>query len=367
MFGAPDFDPSQELDLDERGPSRLAALIEGENEDLPWPLGRDPGVLFLLDERISPRPIRLRDRALLIALVASVLLHLAIYSQLRTDSLMQSLLAAQRAQVMAKKPPEDNTPFYEMVEMPKRAPERPSRPKAPASDLDRRAHGGIGAPALTPESRGNTPELRLAPERRGGDPRPAQPPAGEREAARDLGQGGAQSGQGAQGGVATADKGEGAVLIVPKEGGGGQRRQIGLKGLGGYGSLGSSAGSVPDRRGGQVDVGPLAFDTEWYDWGPYAAEMLRRIRYHWDIPEIAEMGVPGVVRIHFFIERDGRVTGVEIQRESGRPPMDFAARDAILNASPLPPLPDDLGGVFHEGVTITFYYNTKVPDGTDRG
>ena len=62
---------------------------------------------------------------------------------------------------------------------------------------------------------------------------------------------------------------------------------------------------MPDRRGGQVDLGPLSFDTEWYDWGPYAAEMLRRIRYHWDIPEIAQMGVPGVVRIHFFIERNG--------------------------------------------------------------
>jgi protein TonB len=74
------------------------------------------------------------------------------------------------------------------------------------------------------------------------------------------------------------------------------------------------------------------------------------------------MGVPGVVRIHFFIERDGRVTGVEIERESGHPPLDFAARDAILNASPLPPLPADLGGTFHEGVTITFYYNTKLPE-----
>ncbi len=367
MFGVPDSDPSQELELEEPGPSRLFNLIEGEGEELPWPLGRDQKVLFLLDERISPRPIRLRDRALLLALAASLLLHFAIFSQLRADSLMQSLLA-QRAQVLAKKPPTDNTPFYEFVQMPKRPPERPSRPRAPASDLDRRAHGGIGAPDVTPGSRGNTPELRLEPERRGADPRTAQPPAAaEREAARDPGQGGRQSGQAAEGGLPLGDKGEGAVLLAPKEGGGAQRKSVGLKGLGTYGSLGSAGGSVPDRKGGQVDVGPLAFDTEWYDWGPYAAEMLRRIRYHWDIPEIAQMGVPGVVRIHFFIERDGRVTGVEIQRESGRPPMDFAARDAIVNASPLPPLPDDLGGVFHEGVTITFYYNTPVPERSDRG
>jgi protein TonB len=116
-----------------------------------------------------------------------------------------------------------------------------------------------------------------------------------------------------------------------------------------------------------VDLGPLSFDTEWYDWGPYAAEMLRRIRYHWEIPEIAQMGVPGVVRIHFFIERNGTVSGIEIQSGSGRPPLDFAAHDAIENASPLPPLPADLGGVFHEGVTITFYYNTAVPERNQGG
>ncbi|HVN75024.1 MAG TPA: energy transducer TonB [Thermoanaerobaculaceae bacterium] len=366
MFGLPDDAPPQQLEPEDAAPSRLFRLIEGEAEELPWPLGRDPKVLFLLDERISPRPIRLRDRSLILALAASLLLHLAIFSQLRADSLIQSLLASQRAQVLARKAPDDKTPFYEFVQLPKQRAEKPSQPKSPASDLDRRAHGGVGAPDVTPGSHGNTPELRIEPEHRGGPSRQASPPTGEREAARDPGRTEGQSGQ-QDLGIKPTDTGAGAVLIVPKESGASQRRSIGLKGLGAYGTLGSSGGALPDRKGGEVDVGPLAFDTEWYDWGPYAAEMLRRIKYHWDIPEIAQMGVPGVVRIHFFIERDGRVTGLEIQRESGRPPMDFAARDAILNASPLPPLPDDLGGVFHEGVTITFYYNTKVPETNDRG
>jgi len=95
--------------------------------------------------------------------------------------------------------------------------------------------------------------------------------------------------------------------------------------------------------------------------------MLRRIRYHWQIPEIAQIGVAGVVRIHFSIERGGRVTGTEILWQSGHPSMDFAARDAINNASPLPPLPPDLTGVEREGVTITFYYNTPVPENANRG
>ena len=367
MFGLPDSDLSRDLDLEEPAQRGLFKLVDDDPEELPWPLGGDRKVIFLLDERISPRPFRLRDRSLLIALAASFLLHLAIFSQLRADSLLQTILAAQRARVMARKPAVDNTPFYELVDLPKQRAEKTSRPKAPASDLDRRAHGGVGVPALTPGSRGNTPELRLEPKGTQRVPKPSEPGGAERLAAREPGQGGSQAGQGADSGIKTADKGADAVLIMPKEGGGAQPRVQGLKGLGAYGTFGSAGGAIPERKGGQVDLGPLSFDTEWYDWGPYAAEMLRRIRYHWDIPEIAQLGVPGVVRVHFFIERDGRVTGLEIQRESGRPPMDFAARDAILNASPLPPLPDDLGGVFHEGVTITFYYNTPVPERTDRG
>jgi periplasmic protein TonB len=113
----------------------------------------------------------------------------------------------------------------------------------------------------------------------------------------------------------------------------------------------------PDREGGRVDEGGLSFDTQWYDWGPYADKMLRKIRRNWRIPEIARLGVSGVVRIRFFIERDGTVTGLTITDESGKPPMDFAARDAIADSSAFDPLPSDLTGVEREGVTITFYYN----------
>jgi TonB family protein len=367
MFGVPDKDTSYEEGAVKlrATPSRLFEASESDDPEAPWPLGNDRSVVFLLDERVSPRRVRLRDRPMLLALLISVLLHLVILWQLRGNSLMQEILASQRMAARVVNP-KDNTPFFEMVEMPKKKAEKPLRREAPASDLDRRAHGGIGAPALTPASRGNTPELRVEPsaprvERRAtGEPQ-------ERMAARDAGHGGKESGEGASAANRLQASGAGAdaVLVVPKEGGGTPERP-GLKGLSALASPGSE-GALPNRAGGQVDLGPLSFDTEWYDWGPYAAEMLRRIRYHWAIPEIAQMGVPGVVRIHFFIERDGRVTGLEIQQDSGHPPMDFAARDAILDASPLPPLPADLTGVFHEGVTINFYYNTPVPERTGRG
>ena len=365
MFGLPESDPSEPLE--EPQPPQLT-LVEDDPEELPWPLGGDRGVIFLLDERISPRSLRLRDRVLLLALVASFLLHLAIYSQLRANSLLQAFLASQRERVMARKPPVDNTPFYELVDMPKHKAEKPAKPEAAASDFNRRAHGGEGEKALTPGSRGNTPELRIEPPGGSRRPRPSSPPPGERVASRDAGDQAGETKDAADSLLKPDDKGADSVLISPKGGAAAQPRMQGLKGLGSVGQFGSvGGGAVPDRKGGQVDLGPLSFDTEWYDWGPYAAEMLRRIRYHWEIPEVAQLGVPGAVRIHFFIERDGRVTGLEILRESGHPPMDFSARDAILDASPLPPLPDDLGGVFHEGVTITFYYNMRVPEGSGRG
>jgi TonB family protein len=134
-----------------------------------------------------------------------------------------------------------------------------------------------------------------------------------------------------------------------------------LKGLAALRSPSAQPGAAPDRRGGSVDLGALSFDTQWYDWGPYAAEMLRRIRYHWEIPEIARLGVPGVTRIHFYIGKTGSVSDLEILMDAEHPPMTFAARDAIQDASPLPPLPADLHSD-REGVTITFYYNTRPPD-----
>jgi outer membrane biosynthesis protein TonB len=205
---------------------------------------------------------------------------------------------------------------------------------------------------------GTTPDLRLSVPSAG---QPAQPVPPAAEGAEEAAQaeGAAAEKQDESG---TAD----SVLMQPEQPA--ARQAPVLKGLSQLREGGGSAGAIPDRRGGRVDLGPLSFDTQWYDWGPYAAEMLRRIRYHWRIPEIAMLGVGGVTRIHFFIDKNGAVSGLEILMDAQHPPMTFAARDAILDASPLPPLPSDLGSE-REGVTITFYYNTRPPDdsGDDDG
>jgi len=296
----------------------------------------------------------LRDRRFRLALELSLVVHLLLlWLAPRGHDLVAALLHA-AVPPPTPVPQPENPIRFELVELPDTEQAPPRRPDAPASDRSRRAGGGEGEPtADRPEVRGTTWDLRQAPDSRPvpvpppAPPQATQPQTREEETPRER----------------AADAGSAAVLEPPRE----PVREPApprpvLQGLSPMRAPSSLGGVTPDRRGGQVDLGPLSFDTQWYDWGPYAAEMLRRIRYHWRIPEIAMLGVQGVVRIHFKIERDGRVTGLEIQRESPHPPMDFAARDAILNASPLPPLPKDLTGVEREGVTITFFYNVRPPD-----
>ncbi len=128
---------------------------------------------------------------------------------------------------------------------------------------------------------------------------------------------------------------------------------------------GDSGAGFSNPEGGFVDSGPISFDTTWYDWGPYAEEMVRRIKLHWEIPELARLGWKGRLTIRFFIRGDGRVEGAKILKVSGVPPFDFAALQAILTSSPFRPLPKDLGSD-REGVTVTFFYNIR-PEKEGRG
>jgi TonB family protein len=121
---------------------------------------------------------------------------------------------------------------------------------------------------------------------------------------------------------------------------------------------GQGGAGFPNPEGGFVDSGPISFDTTWYDWGAYADEMVRRIKLHWEIPELARLGWKGRLTIRFFIRGDGRVEGAKILSVSGVPPFDFAALQAILTSSPFRPLPKDLGSD-KEGVNVTFFYNIR--------
>ena len=138
-----------------------------------------------------------------------------------------------------------------------------------------------------------------------------------------------------------------------------------IKEVGKVASLGGNGLDIDQLNGGEkgfAEAGPLSFETQWYDWGPYAQSMVSKIRVNWyaNMPQIIRTGMKGQVTIRFTIQRDGRITDLEILKSSGVPPYDFAAKKAIELSSPLAPLPKDFPNP-SERVTAMFFYNMEVP------
>jgi TonB family protein len=79
--------------------------------------------------------------------------------------------------------------------------------------------------------------------------------------------------------------------------------------------------------------------------------MLEAIRRNWD----AHQQASGVAIVRYTIERDGRLTGVHVERTSGYQTLDYFATRAVQATRQLPPLP----AAFTEPsltVSLTFEY-----------
>ncbi|HSK11275.1 MAG TPA: energy transducer TonB, partial [Vicinamibacterales bacterium] len=80
--------------------------------------------------------------------------------------------------------------------------------------------------------------------------------------------------------------------------------------------------------GGSLDVGSFCCPD-------YLITMRRLIQTNWN----ARQGVEGSVVVKFVIQRDGRLTDVEIEERTGLPALDLTAERAIVMTRQLPPLP----------------------------
>ncbi|MBU6450835.1 MAG: energy transducer TonB [Cyanobacteria bacterium REEB67] len=176
------------------------------------------------------------------------------------------------------------------------------------------AAGGGGPPTPVPVGGGATS--------RGGGSGPSAAPAPSR--------GGRGSGGGAAGG---GSPGISVAPSVARSGGGG----------GGSGEQGN-----PDDGPGR----PSVEARKDVDFGPYMADLQRRIKRAWFPPKGNESKR---VKVVFKVHKDGQMTNLRILISAGLQIADAAALKAVENAAPFRPLPD--GAPSDVDIEFTFDYN----------
>jgi TonB family protein len=354
--------------------ARLASVPRSERSgDAPVPFTQHSTIAELagLEEHVSRAfPI---ERAILISIAAHLLfVVLMLVAPGRSSAPQGNLIDLMAA---AMQTPKDDTPIPAYFTEAPGAP-RPNPNRSPLSDADRRAGGGDPAKPkadspYVPRSRGIE---GLAPGPRA--PRIAGGAAAPKSAPRNP----AEASAGAESRAALQTK-DPSAESKPSEFPADMRPQLGGEpkevvrltrnqldeairdaARGTVGSMGGEGGApISNEDGGFVDVGGVSFETSWYDWGPYAAEMLRRIKLHWKISrDLILLQQRGTVQVAFSIMADGSVTDVKILRPSTIPPYTHAAMKAILESDPFRPLPKDLlklvPGKDRERIVIHFIY-----------
>jgi len=117
----------------------------------------------------------------------------------------------------------------------------------------------------------------------------------------------------------------------------------------------------------------LTFSTkEFNNWG-YLERLKEKIERVWQYPpQAAERGIFGDLYLRFTIDKRGKLVSVELLRTSGYRMLDDAAIQALKDAEPFWPLPDDweknsltITRTFHLYITGLLY--TVVPSKVIRG
>jgi TonB family protein len=92
-----------------------------------------------------------------------------------------------------------------------------------------------------------------------------------------------------------------------------------------FGGLSTGGGGT---GGVQINVGDFCCPE-------YIATMNQRITENWN----RNQGIPGLTIMKFTIQRDGTMTGIEVEQTSRNPVLDLESRRVLLTTRRLPPLP----------------------------
>lgn len=118
----------------------------------------------------------------------------------------------------------------------------------------------------------------------------------------------------------------------------------------GPGGVGNSDVFNPDRDGPGQGI-DAAQDV---DFGPYMAELQRRVKRNWIPPE---QGNSRRSVLRFSISRNGEISNLKVGKTSGNPDSDAAAMDAVRRAAPFKTLPAGYKG---RTIDIQFTFDINV-------
>jgi protein TonB len=277
---------------------------------------------------------RLQDpppRALAIAIVCSILLHLLLLAPVFLGfPLFGSPMYVKKGEPlfvdMHPEQPEEKAPLG-----------NPSRPVGPDANKPEPAKPAVPpAPRLAEAPKPPAPKAPPRPQVAKAEPRPAPPAArpAQPEAAAPSPQPAAppkpetaQASQGSQPSAASQPSNPQVASAKPpgifrQPGGGG-----GLQGGG--------------RAG--VEGEPIPLDTPEPKYQEYFNKIREKIKANWIYPyEAGSRGIEGELNIEFVIAKDGHLQFIELHRSSRVAILDNAALNAVKLAQPFPPVPDDL-------------------------
>ena len=94
--------------------------------------------------------------------------------------------------------------------------------------------------------------------------------------------------------------------------------------------------------GSAQGVGAITLNAADFPFAYYLRQVQNKIGERWD-PVARDGTQPQVV---FEIGRDGKITGLKVEKSSGNPLYDQAALRAVNDAVPFPPLPEDFKETF---------------------
>lgn len=118
----------------------------------------------------------------------------------------------------------------------------------------------------------------------------------------------------------------------------------------------TGAGTGEGTGSGGVSTGDMALDVGDFPFAYYLATVKRKIATNWHVTG----GASGAThcRVYFRIRKTGAIDAPAVEASSGNFLFDQAALRAVVEASPLPPLPGGFGDEYL-GVHFSFAYEEE--------